>query len=194
MRKSALVKEQELSWYRGQLKKMWATATLPKPIPYLYEHPFWPIVCQSFLAAQKNSNTDDWIYRAMANKRILDFVSAQYGAVENALVSLHHEIHLNQLCRNIRSGEEVSDMWEKVATFLRWHSYSDSQINTLYYDQRLFVEQDANKTLRVFGEFMEQWRGLLNEKVEQIINNLFEISIQEEDGEYEYGGKGRERR
>ena len=189
MKKSALAKEQELSWYRGQLKKLWETATFPKPIPYLYDHPFWPLVCQSFLASQKNNNTDDWIYRAMVNKRILDFVSAQYEAVEKELVSLHHEIHLNQLCRNIRSGEEVAEMWEKVATFLRWHSYSDAQLNTLYYDQRLFAEQDAPKTLRVFAEFMEHWRGLLNDKVEQIMNSLFNVFIHEGDGEYEYGQK-----
>lgn len=181
-----LVLTKDLSWYREELRKMWCGTALPKPIPYLYEHPFYPLVCHSFLTAQNGNNTNDFVYRAMVNKIIMDFVSENWETMENALMSMYYEIHLNRLCRNIRSCEEVVGMWEKAASYLRWYCYSDTQLNTLYYDQRLFVEHNADRILCLFGEFMEQWRCLLNKRVEQIMNSLFGIYIQEVEGEYEY--------
>lgn len=184
MKEPVLTKD--LSWYREELRKMWCGTAFPKPIPYLYEHPFYPLICHSFLTAQKSNNANDFVYRAMVNKMIMDFVSENWETMEKALMSIYYEIHLNRLCRNIRSCEEVAGMWEKAASFLRWHCYSDTQLNTLYYDQRLFVEHNADRTLGIFGEFMEQWRCLLNKRVGQIMNSVFGTYIQEVEGEYEY--------
>ena len=189
MKRSVSVKEQEINWYKSVLKRLWISDSFPLPIPYLYDHPFWPFVCQSFLSAKKNSNADNWLYRTMVNKMIIDYISYNHEKLEKALLNLSQEIHLNQLCRNIRSGEEVVDMWEKVATYLRWQCYTCNKLDVLNYDQRIFAEHDANRTLHIFEEFMEQWRGLLNNKVEQIISRLFGVATSGSANEFEKGNK-----
>ena len=187
MKKTVSVKEQEINWYKTELKNLWESDTFPSPVLYLYDHPFWPFVCQSILSAKQNRNAENWLYRAMVNKMVIDFVTEKQEWLDFAWLDLSQEIHLNQLCRNIRSGEEVIDIWENVATFLRWQCYPGNKLDVLYYDQRMFAEHDASRTLSIFEQFMEQWRGLLNDKVEKIVSTLLGVTINGSSDETEEG-------
>ena len=190
MSEIGIIKEADLSWYKSYIRSIWDMESSSPHIDYSYDHPFWLYVADCIKSARLCSDSKLSIFRSMATKLIVDYIDEAWFCIYNKVIdSFQREITLNQICREAHSRREIEVVWSACATFLRWNCYTEKELDVLYYDQRIFARDDAPQvTIDIYREFMEQWRLLLNKKVDDLVSQELDMLVlvpPEEDDYYE---------
>ena len=166
----------QLSWYHNYLRKLWEGDNIE--IPYFYDYPLCFVLAKRIACAKKSYQASDRSFQNAVNMYLLKRCEDEITETDLQLLDLSWEIYYNKICRDIATIAELEQVWSSVATYLRWCCYQPNELDILWYDQRLFV--DRYKTLLIFRQFMDEWRVLINQRVEKILcTPLLDLDIEQ---------------
>lgn len=166
----------QLRWYHDYLRKLWEGDNIE--IPYFYDHPLCFVLAKRVACAKKSYQASDRMFQNAVNTYLLKRCEDEINEADLQLLDLSWEIYYNKICRGIATIAELEQVWSSVATYLRWSCYQPNELDILWYDQRLFV--DRYKTLPIFQQFMNEWRVLINQRVENTLcTPLLDLDIEQ---------------
>ncbi|MCQ2312603.1 MAG: hypothetical protein MJZ84_04040 [Paludibacteraceae bacterium] len=166
----------QLRWYHNYLRKLWNGDDIE--IPYIYDYPLCFVLAKRIACAKKSYQASNRIFQNAVNKYLLKRCADEITEADLQLLDLSWEIYYNKICRDITTIAELEQVWASVATYLRWHCYQSHELDVLWYDQRLFM--DRYKTLSIFQQFMDEWRVLINQRVENTLcTPLLDLDIEQ---------------